>query len=76
MLSSLFFSVAYKGFYPQANDTIQWRAQAQSMLEYNKTHKDQALWDPNMFSGMPGYLVSLQNKYPFVENMTKVFDQS
>ncbi len=74
MLSSLFFSVAYKGFYPQANDTIQWRAQAQSMLEYNKTHKDQALWDPNMFSGMPGYLVSLQNKYPFVENMTKVFD--
>jgi hypothetical protein len=74
MLSGLFFSVAYKGFIPQASDTIQWRAQAQSLIEYNKTHKDQALWDPNMFSGMPGYLVSLPNKYPFVENMTRVFD--
>lgn len=74
LLSALFFGVAYKGYVTQANDTIQWRAQAQPLLEYNKTHKDQALWNPNMFSGMPGYLVSLPNKYPFIENMTRVVD--
>ncbi|HNX01367.1 MAG TPA: hypothetical protein PKK33_08385, partial [Candidatus Cloacimonadota bacterium] len=74
LLSGLFYGVAFKGYVPQANDTIQWRAQAQPLIEYNKTHKDQALWDPNMFGGMPGYLVSLPNKYPFIENITRVID--
>jgi hypothetical protein len=46
---------------------VQWASSAKVLQDYNKTHKDQALWDPNIFGGMPSYLVSLPNKYPFIK---------
>jgi hypothetical protein len=74
MISIIYFPVAFQKQYPPASDTIQWQGAAHKLIEYNKTHSDQALWTPNMFSGMPGYLISLPNKYPFIENITKATD--
>ena len=38
-------------------DVVQWRGSAQAMLEYEAETGQDALWAPNVFSGMPGYLI-------------------
>lgn len=72
ILSIFFFKIAFQDYAPPAGDSIQWRASAQVLLEYNETHKDQAMWNPNVFSGMPSYLISFGAKYPFLGNLFKL----
>jgi hypothetical protein len=73
-LTGYFHEIAFEGFVPHASDTSQWRASAQSILEYNKTHKNQALWNSNLFAGMPGYLTYFKKKIPFIDNFRKITD--
>ncbi len=40
------------------SDTRQWRAAAQSMLEYREETGEEPLWATNVFAGMPGYVIS------------------
>ena len=75
ILSASFFKIAFKNYVPQAGDTIQWRASAELLIRYNETHKDQALWNPAIFSGMPSYLTSFASKYPFINTITKLTDK-
>ncbi len=72
LLSVFFFKIAYQNYAPPAGDTIQWRSSAQVLMEYNKEHKDQAMWNPNVFSGMPSYLISFGAKYPFIGQIYKL----
>ena len=74
ILAITFFKMGFMGYEPTASDTIQWRAAAQSMKAYNETHHDQALWNPSIFSGMPGYLTSFGSKYPFINTLRKYTD--
>jgi hypothetical protein len=74
ILAIAFFRMAFLGYAPPASDTIQWRAAAQSMKAYNETHRDQALWNSNLFSGMPGYLTAFGSKYPFINTLRKYTD--
>jgi len=71
ILSVFFFKIAFLGYAPPASDSIQWRSSAESLIEYNKTHEDQALWNSNLFSGMPGYLVQLSAKYPYINDLRR-----
>ena len=71
ILISLHFDVAFKGYEPQASDTLQWRTSAQQLIEYNKTHSDQALWNPAIFGGMPSYLISFGSKYPYINQIVR-----
>lgn len=75
LVSGLYFPVAYRHLEPQASDISQWRGAAQSIIEYNKNNADHALWTQNMFSGMPSYMISFPNRYPFLENISKVTDK-
>ncbi len=70
ILSASFFKMAFKNYAPPASDTIQWRGSAQCMMEYNEKNKDQALWNSNVFGGMPGYLISFGAKYPFINYLS------
>ena len=72
ILSLSFFKIAFQNYAPPAGDTIQWRSSAQVLMEYNKEHKDQAMWNPNVFSGMPSYLISFSAKYPFIGRIYKL----
>ncbi len=72
ILSLSFFKIAFQNYAPPASDSIQWRSSAQVLLEYNKEHKDQAMWNPNVFSGMPSYLTSFGAKYPFIGQIYKL----
>jgi hypothetical protein len=38
-------------------DTVQWRGSAQAMIEFEEESGDYALWAPNLFGGMPGYMI-------------------
>lgn len=74
-LSLIYFPVAYQGKAPQASDITQWEGAAKAIIDYNATHKDNALWTPRMFSGMPSYMISFPNRYPFLESLTKLTDK-
>lgn len=75
IVSLIYFPVAFQHKAPIAGDITQWRGAANSIIEYNQTHKDNALWTNNMFSGMPAYLISFPNRYPFLESFTKLTDK-
>lgn len=68
-LSISFFKLGFLGYEPIAHDTNQWRYTANESIEYNKSHSDPALWNSNIFSGMPNYLISFPTKYPFINNL-------
>src|SRR6056297_456406 len=54
----LFFSSTLGGQQYMGHDAIQWRAGAESIIEYNETHDDVAHWASNMFSGNPATTIS------------------
>ncbi len=72
---AMFFNVAFLGYVPNASDNLQWQGSAHQLLEYGKTHSDQALWTDNMFAGMPGYMISFPQKYPFLDNIFSVINK-
>ena len=74
-VSLLYYPVAFGGKAPQASDISQWRGAANEIIEYNKANKDDALWTQRMFSGMPSYMISFPNKYPFLENLSRLTDK-
>ena len=75
ILVVFFFKIAFLDYAPPASDSIQWRASAEPLIEYNKTHHDQALWSSNLFSGMPGYLIQLSAKYPYLNDLRRFTDK-
>ena len=50
-------------------DTVQWRATAEGQLAYTARTGDAALWAPNVFGGMPGYLVTYASPVPGVDSV-------
>ncbi|HPK40350.1 MAG TPA: hypothetical protein PKZ69_01895 [Candidatus Cloacimonadota bacterium] len=73
IVTAIFFKIALLGYAPPASDTIQWRASAEQIIEYNKDHWLKAQWTDNMFAGMPSYLISFPNQYPFIERVFALF---
>jgi hypothetical protein len=53
-------------------DTVQWQASAQAMLEYQEQTGRPALWDPNMFGGMPGYKITYAPVVPQVDDVLRM----
>ena len=75
IVSALYFPIAYQNMEPQPTDISQWRGASKSIVDYNAEHKDKALWTQNMFSGMPSYMISFPNRYPFLESVTRLTDK-
>lgn len=58
-LALIFYGPAlFSGKELVGGDTRQWRAAAQSMLEYREETGEEPLWATNVFAGMPGYVIS------------------
>ncbi len=74
-VSLLYFPVAFQSKSPAASDISQWQGAANKIIEYNKAHSDNALWTQSMFSGMPAYMISFPNRFPFLENLSKITDK-
>ncbi|MCS7155196.1 MAG: YfhO family protein [Bacteroidota bacterium] len=60
LLAALIFyaPVIVQGLQPLGSDTLQWRASAQAMIAYRDATGEEPLWNPNLFAGMPGYLIN------------------
>lgn len=74
-VSLLYFPVAFGGKTPHASDISQWQGAANKIIEYNQNHADNALWTQSMFSGMPSYMISFPNRWPFLENLSRLTDK-
>ncbi|MCA0447425.1 MAG: YfhO family protein [Bacteroidetes bacterium] len=58
------FPLVFEGKTFSASDTQQWMGTAKVLMDYVKSTGEMALWNSNMFGGMPGYMVSLPNPIP------------
>lgn len=54
---AFFAAIAIGGKTLVGGDTVQWRAMAQAMIEHEETSGSLPLWAPNLFGGMPGYMI-------------------
>src|SRR6056297_284451 len=60
-----------------ANDVMQWRAGAESIIEYKEAHHgENPLWATNMFSGMPSYVISAPQSVPSIDTLVKEISDS
>lgn len=50
-------------------DTVAWQGMAQAMQEYEAETGRQALWSPNLFSGMPGYFIHYPKAVPQIDSV-------
>ena len=75
IISLIYFPLAYQSRYPIAHDITQWEGGAKQIIEYNKENPDRALWTQRMFSGMPSYMISFPNRFPYLESVTKLTDK-
>jgi len=46
------------------SDIVQWRAGAESLMEYRDQTGEQAQWSTHMFGGMPAYVISNLERFP------------
>ncbi|MDX1672851.1 MAG: hypothetical protein R3211_10955, partial [Balneolaceae bacterium] len=65
----LFDSTVIGGKRLMGHDTVQWRAGAESIIEYRQQTGEEALWATNMFSGMPAYVISYQEAVYHIDDL-------
>jgi len=53
-----------------AGDTVRWRSMAQAMISYTSETGEPALWSPNMFAGMPGFMISYGSQIVQIDAVT------
>lgn len=64
-----FWPVTFGGYVLIGGDIVQWRGMAQAMFEYEAESGRRALWAPNPFGGMPGYLIHYPRVVPQLDNL-------
>ncbi|MEO1023782.1 MAG: hypothetical protein AAFW89_14660 [Bacteroidota bacterium] len=57
-------------------DIRQWRAGAESIIEYREAYNKEPLWASNMFGGMPAYVVSAPTSVPGLDRFLYQIGQS
>ena len=55
------------------SDTVNGRAMARVMEDYREATGEPALWAPNGFAGMPGYLISYPTQIPQLDDLPRLF---
>ncbi len=50
-------------------DSISWRANAEALIEYQEETGEHALWAPNVFSGMPAFMINYKLAIPQVDDI-------
>lgn len=70
----LFTATTIGGKEFQRHDTTQWRAGAESIIEYREEFDREPLWAENMFLGMPAYVISVRNQVPSLYYLSSFFN--
>jgi hypothetical protein len=69
----LFTATTIGGKEFQRHDITQWRAGAESVIDYREKYGEEPLWVENMYMGMPAYVVSIVKSVPHLDNLYKLF---
>lgn len=69
----LFFDTTLGGKELQRHDITQWRAGAESVIEYREQFDREPLWVSNMYMGMPAYPVSVTSATPHIDLLARFF---
>ncbi len=69
----LFTATTIGGKELQRHDTTQWRAGAESVIEYREKYDKEPLWVENMYMGMPAFVVSVKNEIPNLDRIGGIF---
>lgn len=69
----LFTATTIGGKEFQRHDITQWRAGAESVIEYREQYGKEPLWVENMYMGMPAYVVSMKNEIPNIDWLSGYF---
>jgi hypothetical protein len=71
MASALVFFVPYHldGRAFLGHDVVQWRAGHESIAQGRALYGEEPLWAANMFSGMPGTVISHARQFPGIDNV-------
>ncbi|MBT8399707.1 MAG: hypothetical protein KJO98_04465, partial [Rhodothermia bacterium] len=72
---SFFAPIHFGGKQLIGSDTVNWRATAESVLQYEKETGDAALWATNVFGGMPAYMISYRSIVPQIDTVVSVLRQ-
>lgn len=71
-VSALFCKPILDGQVMNQHDNVGWKGMAQNAIAYKEAHGHYPLWNPNLFSGMPNYQVTMQGK-SVMPDMVKIF---
>ena len=70
VVTLLFFSpVLFGGQGLQGTDAVSYRANVEAMLEYEERTGEEALWAPNVFGGMPAFLIGYDIVVPQLDTV-------
>jgi hypothetical protein len=69
----LFTATTIGGKEFQRHDITQWRAGAESVIEYREEFGKEPLWVENMYMGMPAFVVSVVNEIPNIDRFAGFF---
>lgn len=70
------FPVTFGGQALIGGDIVQWRGMAEAMFQYEAETGDRALWAPNAFGGMPGYLIHYPKVVPQLDTVIGLLRQA
>ena len=60
----------------RGGDVVSWRANAEALLDYQEETGERALWAPNVFSGMPAFLINYKPAVPQFDTIMRVVRQA
>lgn len=69
----MFTAITIGGKELKRHDTTQWRASAESVIEYREEFGEEPLWATNVFGGMPAYVISVRNQVPHLDWLNSFF---
>jgi hypothetical protein len=71
-VSILFCLPALKGDVLEQHDILGWKGMAQNAFDYKEKHGHFPLWNTNVFSGMPNYMIAMEGK-SILPNFNAIF---
>lgn len=71
IVSLIFCKPAIEGNVLNQHDIVGWKGMAQSAFDYKEKHGHYPLWNTNVFSGMPNYMIAMEGK-TVMPDMNKV----
>ncbi len=74
--AALFPQTLFQGKSLATHDILQWRAGAESLIEYAETTGETALWATDMFAGMPAYPISNVGPMTSLDSLVNLFGKA